>query len=87
MIRRNADDDEQTLAELVRQEKFGGGSSSQKDMDAEMASRIAGDSKFKVSQQKTNRSSPTEDFAEDVHAHSSTFLSLLLPLSILKRTA
>ncbi|PWN42775.1 hypothetical protein IE81DRAFT_289722 [Ceraceosorus guamensis] len=46
-LRYNADDDEVTLAELVRQERFGAGSSDQKDMDAEFAKRIMNDSNFK----------------------------------------
>lgn len=46
LLRYNADDDTTTLEELVRQEKFGGGSSDQKNMDAELASRITTDAKF-----------------------------------------
>lgn len=48
-MRYNADDDEQSLGELVRQEKFGAGSREQKNMDAEMATAIARDGKFNVS--------------------------------------
>jgi len=47
LLRYNADDDEQSLGELVRQERFGAGT--QKNMDAEMASAIAKDGKFDVS--------------------------------------
>jgi hypothetical protein len=46
MVRYNADDDDLTLEELLRQEKFGGGSADQKDMDYEVASRIMTDAKF-----------------------------------------
>ncbi|WWC58338.1 uncharacterized protein I303_100878 [Kwoniella dejecticola CBS 10117] len=46
VLRYNADDDTQTLGELVRQEKFGAGSGDQKNMDAEMASAISRDAKF-----------------------------------------
>ncbi|KAL8293038.1 hypothetical protein RQP46_000732 [Phenoliferia psychrophenolica] len=45
-IRHNPDDDSQTLDELVRQERFSAGAQDQKDMDYEMASRIAGDTRF-----------------------------------------
>ncbi|WVQ83928.1 hypothetical protein IAT38_006072 [Cryptococcus sp. DSM 104549] len=46
LLRYNADDDEQSLGELVRQEKFGAGSADQKNLDAEMARAIATDGKF-----------------------------------------
>nr|XP_019014591.1 cell cycle control protein cwf19 [Kwoniella pini CBS 10737]OCF53372.1 cell cycle control protein cwf19 [Kwoniella pini CBS 10737] len=46
VLRYNADDDTQSLGELVRQEKFGAGSSDQKNMDAEMAAAIGRDAKF-----------------------------------------
>lgn len=46
LIRRNADDDSTTLDEMVRQERFGGGAAEQKDLDAEFAARIAGDTRF-----------------------------------------
>jgi len=46
VIRYNADDDTTTLEEMVRQERFRGGAGDQKNMDMEMASRIAGDAKF-----------------------------------------
>jgi hypothetical protein len=49
IIRYNADDDEQTLGELVRQERFGGGASEQKILDAEFAGAIARDARFAVS--------------------------------------
>ncbi len=49
MLRYNADDDEQSLDELVRQERFGAGSGDQKNMDAEMASAITRDARFGVS--------------------------------------
>lgn len=46
LIRHNADDDTISLSEMVRQEKFSAGAQDQKNMDYEMASRIAGDAKF-----------------------------------------
>lgn len=46
LLRYNADDDTMTLEEMVRQERFAAGSGDQKNLDAEMASRIAGDQKF-----------------------------------------
>ena len=49
MLRYNADDDALSLGELVRQERFGAGSSDQKNLDAEMAVAIARDGKFEVS--------------------------------------
>lgn len=48
MIRLNADDDTTTLGDLVRQERFGGGSADQKNLDAELARSIATDGKFDV---------------------------------------
>lgn len=66
MIRRNQDDDSQSLAELVRQEKFAAGSSSQKNMDAEMAGRIAGDTRFKVSDSRTESRKRERETAEDL---------------------
>lgn len=47
--RYNADDDDQTLGELVRQERFGAGSAEQKSLDAAMAGAIAGDARYQVS--------------------------------------
>jgi hypothetical protein len=49
-LRYNKDDDDLTLGELVRQEKFGAGSADQKNLDAEMASAIARDGKYQASQ-------------------------------------
>ncbi|KAM0753560.1 hypothetical protein T439DRAFT_341984 [Meredithblackwellia eburnea MCA 4105] len=46
LIRHNADDDSTSLEELVRQERFAAGAQDQKNLDFEMASRIAGDAKF-----------------------------------------
>lgn len=43
---RYENDDDVTLDDLVRQERFGGGPSAQKDMDVEFAQRIARDAKF-----------------------------------------
>jgi hypothetical protein len=50
LLRYNKDDDDLTLGELVRQEKFGAGSADQKNLDAEMASAIARDGKYQASQ-------------------------------------
>lgn len=49
LLRYNADDDDQSLGELVRQERFGAGSGDQKNMDSELASAITRDAKFNVS--------------------------------------
>ncbi|WVN88878.1 uncharacterized protein L203_104093 [Cryptococcus depauperatus CBS 7841] len=46
LLRYNADDDDQSLGELVRQERFGAGSKDQKNIDAEMARAIATDGGF-----------------------------------------
>lgn len=46
LLQRSADDSSLSLAELVRQERFSGGSADQKNMDYEMANRIATDGKF-----------------------------------------
>lgn len=46
ILRFNPDDDEISLSEMVRQEKFQAGAADQKNLDAEMASRIMSDSKF-----------------------------------------
>lgn len=46
LLRYNADDDQITLEEMVRQERFGGGARDQTSMDAEMAARITTDAKF-----------------------------------------
>lgn len=46
--RYNADDDEHTLADLVRQEKFSAGLADQKNFDAEFANRIASDGSFRA---------------------------------------
>jgi hypothetical protein len=54
VVRYNADDDETTLGELVRQERFGAGSADQKSMDASMAAAIMGDAKFEVSWAETS---------------------------------
>ncbi|KAI5475283.1 cell cycle control protein, Cwf19 [Pseudohyphozyma bogoriensis] len=45
-IRINPDDDSLSISELVRQERFAAGAQDQKDMDFEIASRIAGDARF-----------------------------------------
>ncbi|KIY71203.1 hypothetical protein CYLTODRAFT_390789 [Cylindrobasidium torrendii FP15055 ss-10] len=47
LVRINADDDETSLGEMLRQEKFGAGMADQKDMDAQFAKAIMGDGKFK----------------------------------------
>lgn len=46
LLRYNADDDQLSLKDLVRQEKFQAGSADQKNMDAEMARSIMTDSKY-----------------------------------------
>lgn len=46
ILRYNADDDDITLGEMLRQEKFGGGMADQKNLDAELARAIVGDGKF-----------------------------------------
>lgn len=46
ILRYNADDDNITLGEMLRQEKFGGGMADQKNLDAELAKAIMGDGKF-----------------------------------------
>ncbi|QRV77385.1 complexed with Cdc5 protein cwf19 [Ceratobasidium sp. AG-Ba] len=46
LLRINADDDTQSLADLLRQEKLGGGASDQKNLDAALASAIARDGKY-----------------------------------------
>lgn len=47
LLASHASDVNVSLSELVRQERFSGGASDQKDMDAAMASRIAQDGRFK----------------------------------------
>ncbi|KNZ57146.1 hypothetical protein VP01_222g5 [Puccinia sorghi] len=46
LLRFNPDDDQITLAQMVRQEKLQAGAADQKNFDVEMASRIMGDGKF-----------------------------------------
>ena len=46
LVRYNADDDEQTLGEMLRNEKFGAGMADQKNLDAELAAAITRDGKF-----------------------------------------
>ncbi|OAX33380.1 hypothetical protein K503DRAFT_838391 [Rhizopogon vinicolor AM-OR11-026] len=46
LLRYNADDDEITLGEMVRQERFGAGMADQKNLDAQFAKAILGDGKF-----------------------------------------
>lgn len=48
IVRYNADDDTTTLGEMLRQEKFGAGSSDQKNFDGQLAKAIMGDGKFEV---------------------------------------
>ncbi|KAK7682399.1 hypothetical protein QCA50_014604 [Cerrena zonata] len=47
LVRINADDDDLTLGELLRQERFGAGSADQKNLDAEYARAIMTDTGFK----------------------------------------
>lgn len=46
LIRYNADDDEQTLGEMLRNERLGAGMADQKNLDAELAAAITRDGKF-----------------------------------------
>ncbi|KAJ2934586.1 hypothetical protein H1R20_g2505, partial [Candolleomyces eurysporus] len=46
VIRINADDDQITLGEMLRQERFGAGMADQKNLDAQFARAIMGDGKF-----------------------------------------
>ncbi|KAF8600279.1 hypothetical protein BDV93DRAFT_538757 [Ceratobasidium sp. AG-I] len=46
LLRINADDDTQSLAELLRQERLSGGAADQKNLDAALASAIMGDGKY-----------------------------------------
>ena len=48
IVRYNADDDTTTLGEMLRQERFGAGSSDQKDFDGQLAKAIMSDGKFEV---------------------------------------
>lgn len=48
LLRYNADDDEITLGEMIRQERFGAGMADQKNLDAQFAKAIMGDGKFQV---------------------------------------
>lgn len=48
IVRYNADDDEMTLGEMLRQERFGAGISDQKSLDAQYAKALMGDGKFEV---------------------------------------
>ena len=49
LLRVNADDDDITLGEMLRQEKFSAGIADQKDLDRALARAIATDGKFEVS--------------------------------------
>ncbi|CAO1616689.1 unnamed protein product [Parajaminaea phylloscopi] len=48
VVRYSADDDQHSLADLVRQEKFSAGMSDQKNFDADFANRIASDASFRT---------------------------------------
>ncbi|KAJ9116583.1 hypothetical protein QFC20_000515 [Naganishia adeliensis] len=48
VIRINADDDDLSLGELVRQERFGAGANDQKNLDAALAIAIATDSRYQT---------------------------------------
>jgi hypothetical protein len=48
IVRYNADDDEITLGEMLRQERFGAGITDQKSLDAQYAKALMGDGKFEV---------------------------------------
>jgi len=47
LLNRTAEDDGVSIEEMVRQERFAAGSRDQKDADAALAARIAGDGRFK----------------------------------------
>lgn len=47
VIRREGDDGDVSLSELVRQERFGAGAADQKNMDRELAKAIANDGRFR----------------------------------------
>ncbi|KAL7423725.1 Pre-mRNA-splicing factor cwf19 [Cryptotrichosporon argae] len=46
LLRYNADDDDMSLGDMVREAKFGGGAADQKNLDAEMAAQISRDARF-----------------------------------------
>lgn len=48
MVRVDVDDDDITLGEMLRQEKFGAGMADQKNLDAEFARAVMTDSGFQV---------------------------------------
>ena len=48
MVRIDADDDNVTLGEMLRQEKFGAGMADQKNLDAEFARAVMTDGGFQV---------------------------------------
>ena len=48
MVRVDPDDDNITLGEMLRQEKFGAGMADQKNLDAEFARAVMADGGFKV---------------------------------------
>jgi hypothetical protein len=47
LVNRSAEDDGISIEEMVRQERFSAGARDQKDADAALAARIAGDGRFK----------------------------------------
>ena len=49
MIRVDPDDDDITLGEMLRQERFGAGMADQKNLDAEFARAVMTDGGFQVS--------------------------------------
>lgn len=62
LIRINADDDDLSLGELVRQERFGAGANDQKNLDAALANAIATDSRYQVGLAFSPLSSNTDMF-------------------------
>lgn len=82
LVRYNADDDELTLGEMLRQERFGAGMADQKDLDAQFAKAIMGDGKFendldyiddnaeKLSRQKMRTDAMKRQFA--IHDYKKT---------------
>lgn len=89
VIRTTADDDQLSLSDLVRQERFAGGSSSQKDMDYDVANRIATDAKFNTDldyqDENAERLARRKMKSESMKRQFAINGELKLPLSCLER--
>ena len=59
MIRVDPDDDDITLGEMLRQERFGAGMADQKNLDAEFARAVMTDGGFQVSRGILSRAGKT----------------------------